>query len=81
MDNVLYTEEAVREMLLAAYKAGFEGPMEMAESVVADIMQRGSYEDSDVELIEALDESSRRSRPKQKKDYIYSAIDEFESFY
>jgi len=67
MANVLYPEDAVIPMLLAAYKAGFEGPMELAEDSCREILARATYKESDLEIIEFM---QKRERKKQYEEGV-----------
>ena len=58
--NVLYPEEAVIAMLMTAYKAGFEGPLELSEGICHEILAKGTYKDSDLEVIEFMQQRERK---------------------
>lgn len=50
-NKCLYPEAVVKQMLLTAYKAGFESPMELIEEIVNEILRKGDL-DSEMELFE-----------------------------
>jgi hypothetical protein len=50
----LYPPDMVFKLLLLAYKAGFEGPMEMSEETCRDIMASSTHASSDVSVIELM---------------------------
>lgn len=62
-NEVLYPAEAVLKMLVAAYKAGFEGPLEMSEETCREIMARTTYAESDLSLMEHMQERASRYAP------------------
>jgi hypothetical protein len=61
-NDVLYSGDVVLKMLLAAYQAGFEGPLELAEQDCRDILAKGTYQESDLELIEFMQERERKKQ-------------------
>lgn len=71
-DSVLYTQATVKMMLMSAYKAGFTGPLELADEVTNSILTTGP-DDSKVEFIEV---------PLDKSKFDYNAVqDEFKEIY
>lgn len=59
-NEILYPADAVLKMLVAAYKAGFEGPMEMSEETCREIMTRSTYDESDLSLMRHMQERASR---------------------
>lgn len=49
-----YTEADVRNIALAAYRAGFDGPLELADAAVAQIIRDHLKERSDGKLLTAM---------------------------
>lgn len=65
MAQTLYPEDAVLEMLLKAYEAGFEGPMELAGQVCRDILAKSTHQESDLQLMEFMQERENNKRHKK----------------
>ena len=68
--------ETILNMLLAAYKAGFEGPLELAGEVCHEIMDKAGIKQSDLELMTQIQERQQNNRWLHKKappDIIISA--------
>lgn len=55
-NEVLYPADAVLKMLVAAYHAGFDGPLEMDEEACREIMTKMTYTDSDLSLMQHMQE-------------------------
>jgi hypothetical protein len=49
-----FTEADVRAIALAAYRAGFDGPMELADAVVIEIVREHLKERSDGKLLSTM---------------------------
>ena len=58
MASGLYSADVVLDMLLRAYRAGFDGPLELAEQMCEDILNTEKYDAqqiSDAQLMESFD--------------------------
>ncbi len=53
-NEVLFPADSVMKMLVAAYKAGFEGPLEMSEEVCKEIMSQTTHAESDLLLMKYM---------------------------
>ena len=58
------SEEDVFKMLKEAYKAGFEGPLELLDEACKEIIADNNYKESDVEL---MDYAGKQKGNKLKK--------------
>lgn len=67
MDNkVLYPADAVLNMLMIAYKMGFESPLEMSEEICKDIIMQAKPVVSDLSLMKCMVERTLQSSHKAK---------------
>jgi len=63
--GALYQEETVMTMLLAAYQAGFEGPLELSEETCRDIMAKHTSKESDLQLMTYMQDRGEKKEKQQ----------------
>lgn len=66
-NEVLYPADAVLKMLIAAYRAGFEGPLEMDEEACREIMTKMTYTESDLSLMEHMQERELKRKAEKEE--------------
>ena len=70
-NSILFMEETVMNMLMAAYKAGFEGPLEMSEEVCRGIIEEATgTTESDLELMKQAQEREQQQKQQQQEDLL-----------